>query len=289
MDLRQLKNFITIVEEGNISAAAKKLHISQPPLSLPLKLLEEEVGIKLIVRGARKCTLTDAGRIFYNRAVNISTLSDSAIMELGEFKEGRKGTLRLGIESAALSFLFSRRMVRFEKDNPDIRFDVYEGSTYELIEMIESGIIEAAVVKTPFSTDGLDAMLLDLDRMTVSAVRGLLKIKDRSIGSVDQIGDIPVGICRRYEAAFLSCCSEKDYMPNIVFKSDDPRTVLRWAGEGIGAAVVPESTVLASDAVELERTVLDIPVLASQTAIVSRKNAFLSWTVRSFIDAFSRS
>lgn len=65
MDIKKLKYFITIVEEGNISAAAKKLHISQPPLSSQIKLLEKELNLKLMERGTRNITLTRAGKLFF--------------------------------------------------------------------------------------------------------------------------------------------------------------------------------------------------------------------------------
>ena len=63
MDIKQLLYFVTVVDEGNISSAAKKLHISQPPLSTQIRLLEEELGSILFERGARKIQLTEAGRM----------------------------------------------------------------------------------------------------------------------------------------------------------------------------------------------------------------------------------
>lgn len=68
MDLKQLDYFTAIVDEGSISAAAKKLHISQPPLSTQMKSLERELGAVLFERGLRSITLTDAGKLMYQRA-----------------------------------------------------------------------------------------------------------------------------------------------------------------------------------------------------------------------------
>lgn len=95
MDIKQLTYFLAIAEEGNISAAAKKLHISQPPLSLQLKLLEEELGVVLLERGARKSTLTDAGRLLYKHARYILQLVENAEREIQDFGNGIQGTLRL--------------------------------------------------------------------------------------------------------------------------------------------------------------------------------------------------
>ena len=82
MNIKQLQYFVTIVENGTITAAAKKLGISQPPLSAQMKLLEEELGVTLMERGARQVRLTDAGRILYRRAVSIVELTDTTLKEL---------------------------------------------------------------------------------------------------------------------------------------------------------------------------------------------------------------
>ena len=79
MDLKQLKYFVTVAEEGTISAAAKKLFMSQPPLSIQMKLLEQELGCPLFERGQKHIRLTDTGKLLYDRAQNI-TVAGSGLM-----------------------------------------------------------------------------------------------------------------------------------------------------------------------------------------------------------------
>lgn len=100
MNIKQLQYFVTIVENGTITAAAKKLGISQPPLSAQMKLLEEELGVTLMERGGRQIRLTDAGRILYRRAVSIVELTDTTLKELTDFRTGISGVLRLGTVSS---------------------------------------------------------------------------------------------------------------------------------------------------------------------------------------------
>ena len=74
MDLKQMEYFITIADAGSISSAAKLLHMSQPPLSIQIKNLEEELGTTLFLRDSRHITLTESGKIFYKRAQGILSL-----------------------------------------------------------------------------------------------------------------------------------------------------------------------------------------------------------------------
>ena len=105
MELRQLSYFTTIVNEGNISQAAKKLNISQPPLSHQMKLLEAELGVTLFERGSRRIRLTPAGKTFYDRALAILDLSQAARTELTAQKQEIQGIVRLGIISSAVIIL----------------------------------------------------------------------------------------------------------------------------------------------------------------------------------------
>ena len=89
MDLKQLGYFIAIVEEGSISAAAKQLHISQPPLSAQLRRLEEELGVPLIERGPRRVTPTEAGRALYRQAKRLLLLHGSARKAIDAYRESQ--------------------------------------------------------------------------------------------------------------------------------------------------------------------------------------------------------
>ena len=100
MELRQLECFAAVVEEGSISAAARKLHMSQPPLSLRMHQLEAECGVTLFVRGARQITLTEAGNLLFRYAREILELETAAGADLESLRRGRRGNIRLGLISS---------------------------------------------------------------------------------------------------------------------------------------------------------------------------------------------
>ena len=97
MDIRQLRYFTVIAEEGQISLAAKKLNMAQPPLSQQLQLMEEELGVKLVERkrNGKRMELTEAGRVFYEKAQSVLHLFRESIKEVKEIGEGLKGRYQL--------------------------------------------------------------------------------------------------------------------------------------------------------------------------------------------------
>ena len=92
MNLKQLEYFIAIADGGSISAAARSLHISQPPLSTQMHLLEDELGQILFDRGPRSIRLTEAGRLFYERAQNILDMAAAAKKDLEQLGQGAAGS-----------------------------------------------------------------------------------------------------------------------------------------------------------------------------------------------------
>ena len=102
MDLKQLKYFVTVAEEGTISAAAKKLFMSQPPLSIQMKLLEQELGCPLFERGQKHIRLTDTGKLLYDRAQNILKMEASMRQDIEACSRTEKDTIRLGVVSSVI-------------------------------------------------------------------------------------------------------------------------------------------------------------------------------------------
>ena len=100
MNLSYYSNYVTIVEEGSLTAAARKLRIAQPALSNQIKALEAEYGARLFHRGARRLELTDAGQILYQRAKRMLAIETAARSEIASGFGGTKGTLKIGITSS---------------------------------------------------------------------------------------------------------------------------------------------------------------------------------------------
>ena len=142
MDLRALHYFVVVAEELNITRAAERLKMSQPPLSAQIKGLEAELGVQLFIRGKQQLTITEAGRLLYRRARQILELSDQTQQEL--LVEGRA------------PYLLSRWIAGFRQEFPRVAIHLWNGSGDEVMERVQRGLADLALVATPYNAEQLD-------------------------------------------------------------------------------------------------------------------------------------
>ena len=174
MELRQLRYFVAVVEEGTVTGAARRLRLSQPPLTMQLHSLEEELGCALFEREGRRLRLTEAGRAFYQRAKTILGLCGAAAAEMADHSAGRMGTLRLGAISSVHGPLLLRWLEAYARRYPEVRLDLHNADTYQQLELIRTGQIDVALVRTPFSAPELAQLPLAAERMLAVALPGQL-------------------------------------------------------------------------------------------------------------------
>ena len=136
MDLRTLKYFTVVAEELNITHAAERLCMSQPPLSNQMKALEDELGCALFVRGKRKLQLTDAGRLLFQRAVQILDMAERTQHEVMSLSGGMSGTIKLGMVEGRAPFLTSRWIAGFKEEYPNVHYSLWNGSSDDVLERL---------------------------------------------------------------------------------------------------------------------------------------------------------
>lgn len=240
MDTKQMAYFRAIAETGSISAAAKKLNMTQPPLSAQMKLLEDEIGTVLFLRGPRTIQLTEAGILLYRRCCSILDLTENTLRELEDLQKGRTGTLRLGIVSSVTDLAVRKWIRPYAEEYPDIRFELSEGNTYELISRIHTHSIDAAFVRTPFDADErLESITVDREPLLAAGYEKFFP----EAGSISPAGlsQVPLLVYRRWTDVLNRYFSDHHIRCRYYLISDDARTVLAGAASGLGVAIVPAS------------------------------------------------
>lgn len=158
MDIRELRYFLAVAREENITRAAQSLHIAQPSLSKQIMELEKKLGKQLLIRGRRKITLTEEGILLRKRAEEIIALVEKTEQELRLDSEDIMGEIHIG-GNAADSILSAAARVR--KKHPGIRFYFYSGDATDVSERLDHGSLDFAVMLQPIDNTKYDFLSLD--------------------------------------------------------------------------------------------------------------------------------
>ncbi len=159
MDLRALHYFVVVAEELNITRAAERLNMSQPPLSNQIKGLEDELGVPLFIRGKRHLTITDAGTHLFYRARQILELADQTQLEL-QSMEGLSGDLNISLVEGRAPFFLARWVAGFRSEFPRVSIHLWNGSGDEAMERLHRGLADLALVATPYNEEQLDGITI---------------------------------------------------------------------------------------------------------------------------------
>ena len=157
MDLRSLRYFVVVAEELNITHAAERLGMSQPPLSSQIKGLEEELGVQLFTRGKRSLTITDAGLHLYRRACQMLELSEQTYQELQSL-DGLSGDLNISLVEGRAPYLLARWVAGFTAEYPNVRIHLWNGSGDEVLTRLNHGLADLALMAAPYNAEQLDGI-----------------------------------------------------------------------------------------------------------------------------------
>ena len=153
MDIRVLRSFLAVCEEGTMSRAAEVLHVTQPALSRQISALERELGTRLLVRGSRRVTPTEKGLYLRRRAQEIVALTDQTEADFAQGADIVAGDVHIGAGESEGMRVVAVHMRTFRERYPSVRFHVHSGNAPDVIERLERGLDDFAVL---MSHPGID-------------------------------------------------------------------------------------------------------------------------------------
>ncbi|WP_256837733.1 LysR family transcriptional regulator [Ornithinimicrobium faecis] len=183
MDLRQLRYFVAVAEEGSITAAARGLHMTQPPLSLAISDLERDLGVTLFHRLPRGVALTEAGEhlmVAARQLLGDATRTQGAMRAMGA---GLSGELRIGAEPIGLWSLVSAQVQRFLGEHQDVSVSLVDAPPGRLLDLVTRGEVDLAVIPSA-EPDVLSTALTQSLQAAVSVEVPLELVVPRSWTSV---------------------------------------------------------------------------------------------------------
>src|SRR5271170_4764980 len=145
MELRHLRYFVAVAEEENVTRAAERLHVSQPPLSRQIRDLERELGVELFRRTAKSLALTEAGKIFLVEARAVLLRAEQAVLTVRTVAAGERGRLRIGYAPSLTVEILPAALREFESACPGVRVTLLDLSSEECVQRLTAGKIDVAL------------------------------------------------------------------------------------------------------------------------------------------------
>ncbi|MGM7719888.1 LysR family transcriptional regulator [Metabacillus sp. Hm71] len=290
MDIRQLRYFIAIVEERKISAAAERLHISQPPLSQHLKSMEEELGAKLVERSGKYFEVTEAGKTLYKYALEMTQLMEEAKMEVRGVGNGVNGTLAIGINTFSVAEL-TEILHQFNTQYPRVTYKIKQNESSHLCKLVRDRIVEIAIIRMPLDLDDFSVLHLYTEPFYFITSQKQ-KPFDYEV-SLDQIKDYPLilpsteGLGVHY--LILEAFSRFHLRPNIVGECSDITLLMDLISSDFCSSIVPETMLKRHKGYSIQaHKISSTTEISSPVGLIWLKNHSLSKAAQNFIDLLNK-
>ena len=273
MELRQLRYFVAVAEELHFRRAAARLHMSQPPLSHQIRLLEEELGCELLSRTRRRVDVTPAGEAFLRDARAILADLDRAARNARRIQEGQTGLLRVSFAGSALLSLVPRVVQRLAALHPEIDIELRERSTSDQVRALAAGVTDLGLAPLPVADPGLDVEVLARER-TVAAVPAAHPLARRRRLTLRRLAEHPFVLFPReqapgYHDMLMTAVTSAGTPPRVIQQAAETQTIMGLVAAGTGVSLVPASVQqLALEGV-VYRPVADAP--DTELAALSRR------------------
>ncbi len=284
-DFSGMDQFIAVVEEGSITAAARRLGLSKSFVSETVKALEERLGVRLLDRTTRRQRLTEAGEAFYGRAVRAASEAASAINEAQRFQSQPVGRLRVAVVESYHRFGLSGALSSFLDANPSLMVELVESN--EAVDLIASGM-DLAIRVSPEPDPGLIVRRLGVSRVFAVAApayfqkAGVLQTpSDLSAHRILSFASL--NYAREWRLTVEGRPMTFPVSPAVVTNSSESLRAMAIAGAGLTA--LPEWSVAGAIADgRLVRCLADYPMPESGVYAVYPSNRLMTPKVRAFVE-----
>ena len=245
MNLQRLRYFVAVAEELHFGRAAERLHMSQPPLSQQIRLLERELDTTLFDRSTRRVTLTDAGAFLYPEAVRLLSAADGVDRVMDQHRHGRAGTLRVGFVDSAAYEVMPRVLSEYRRRWPRVGYELHTMSSDEQVQALRAGRIDLGIGRAAADARNVEATLVMHEPLLVAVGASHRLAGAPQARLRDLAGESIIGFDRRVSpslhAVLAGMLGAEGVTYDPIIEATEYATILGFVAAGEGIAIVPAS------------------------------------------------
>jgi len=243
MEFRHLRYFLMLAEELHFGRAARRLSISQPPLSLNIQQLEASIGAKLFTRSSKQVALTAAGQAFVPAARALLDQAAQAAGHARDVGQGMAGSLAIGFSGTMLYSGLPVILERFQAEHPLLRLTLKELSSSEQLVELAHDRLDLGFVHTTRVPPELSQILVSSQAFVCCLPAGHALARKRSL-SLSALQGQPFAVVSRavspdYHERILAICTEAGFYPEMRYELRHWLSVVSLVSQGMGVALVP--------------------------------------------------
>ena len=287
MELRHLRYFVSVAEQGSVSKAAQQVHVSQPALSRQIRDLEAELGVQLFDRVGRRVELTAEGEDLLRHCRDVLAQAESVRERARALHGGVVGLLRVGAPPQTTQSILAGFLARYRRVRPGVEVQITEEGGVRLLDLVEQGALHLVI--TMMAGKPLESRPLFPIRV-LAAAAPRREWRRRSTIDVTELANEPVLVLRRSfgtRQLFDAACGIAQFRPRIVLESSDPNTLVALAEAGHGVAVVPSTVRFLSQKVQVLPILQKRQSLGTWIGVVRDPRRSLPIHAESFIEELS--
>jgi DNA-binding transcriptional LysR family regulator len=246
MDLRHLRYFVTVAEELHFGRAARKLHISQPPLSMQIRALENELGVTLLNRTQRHVALTQAGTALLGEARYILSRVEQAVLTTKRAGRGEIGELAIGFISVADYNVLPLVLREFRRRFPLVKLILRESTTDAQLQDLLERRIDAGFVLPPLNEPALESVSILREPLIAALPERHPLARQPGKLALEKLSEAPFILFPRLYAPGLyddvvSCCKAAGFSPRVEQEAIQMQTIVSLVSAELGVALIPAS------------------------------------------------
>src|SRR6266436_3563003 len=288
MEFRQIRSFLSVAETLHFGRTAEMIHLSQPALSLQIRALEDEIGVRLFERNRRKTALTAAGVAFREDATGALLRLDQAVHKAKLAANGKLGILRIGFISTAGNEIVPTIIRQFRELNAEVEFSLRNILTIDQIQMLEAGSLDIGFLRLPIGGHSeLEVVTVHREPFVLVVPSSHKLAKRKRVRLREVSGQNFVMYERIYAPGFhdliFGMLRDARIVPNVSQTAAEISTLISLVAAHMGIAILPASAVKHSVALVIACDIVDkIPMSEIGIAVSTQVRAAVVDNFRSF-------